>query len=94
MNRAAPKLSPARRIAAEHVAYCPDILGEITFADYANGLIARDRLPILVGLSPAWRPNLGSPNRSLNRYDASRPQRGFRHSGSVGAERSRNPAVG
>lgn len=30
----------ARRVAAEHVAFCPDILGEIAFADYANGLIA------------------------------------------------------
>jgi hypothetical protein len=30
----------ARRIAAEHVAFCPDILGELDFAEYANGLLA------------------------------------------------------
>jgi hypothetical protein len=29
-----------RRIAAEHVAFCPDILGEVSFSDYTNGIIA------------------------------------------------------
>lgn len=29
----------ARRLAAEHVAFCPEILGEIDFDDYATGLI-------------------------------------------------------
>jgi hypothetical protein len=29
-----------RRIAAEHVAFCPDILGEVSFSEYANGLTA------------------------------------------------------
>lgn len=29
----------ARRIAAEHVAFCPDILGHMSFAEYAKGLI-------------------------------------------------------
>lgn len=29
----------ARRVAAEHVAFCPDILGMVDFEDYAHGLI-------------------------------------------------------
>jgi hypothetical protein len=34
----APATDLARRIAAEHVAFCPDILGEVDFDDYADGL--------------------------------------------------------
>lgn len=29
----------ARRIAAEHVAFCPKIVGDVPFADYAGGLV-------------------------------------------------------
>jgi hypothetical protein len=33
------ELDLARRLAAEHVAFCPDVAGEIPFEDYARGLI-------------------------------------------------------
>ena len=39
--RAVPvdEIELARRVAAEHVAFCPDILGMVDFEDYAQGLI-------------------------------------------------------